>query len=735
MALPAGRSAMFNFRGPTGTFDEVDAVTRAPGSGATAVISGPPALRSVVFGIPDGDSVSQVGIIESGDLMVTFESGKALNAGRVRGADGLDGAGGVTTDAAIGTAIGTAGTSASKTAVRNVAGIIDGLVADDVTDNRATIQAALDKGGRWELPATAGRYCINGPLEVSVPGTSLSAWGAPIRQGVNGQSIFDIAVPDVTIDGVDAIGSLTTLDVTGMTAAWEMSIISSRWTVINAYSGADRLNVPWIRGRGFSSVARVTNWDRNLNGTSDFVADVNLGTLLCENVEFGFVVQGTKRFSYGKVVGSYRYPIGGTRPPHLLYFSGTGDNNLDVIGGDASATYEGGAGGQAFQFKGVTRGQVGTLRANGCPGIANLMDNHDLEIGEIVSLNDAGESTSASLVFDATVEQKNVVIHRARIHLATDRTSVKIIAGDSITLKNIDIEVAHTTSAATYDVDIRGTNNTLDGLTILNTGASSWRGLGLWSGAGHTARKLKLKNMRMGVEVRGTCTNAVVDYVADDVTLHPTDGFAKLVVAAEAAPTLRLPTAIPLLGRDRVAAYDTFTIAPASGTSFGPSPSGHVWVSTLGSWVSDLNGKAYESAGIANSNAHVVTTVANAEVSVGVKLALAEGILFRWVDAATYLVAYLTTTGTVIAKRDGSLPLATLATGPAVTYPVGRRYELRVQFFGDRIDVFVDNVLSVSHTLSAGDQTKYGASVRHGLRSSGGAGAGRFDNFVIKSLA
>jgi hypothetical protein len=74
------------------------------------------------------------------------------------------------------------------------------VVADNTTDNRAAIQAAFDLGGAWKLPATTGTYLVNGELNVTVAGTKLDATGAPIRQGTNGMALFNIAVPDVTID-------------------------------------------------------------------------------------------------------------------------------------------------------------------------------------------------------------------------------------------------------------------------------------------------------------------------------------------------------------------------------------------------------------------------------------------------------------------------------------------------------------------------------------------------------
>jgi hypothetical protein len=86
----------------------------------------------------------------------------------------------------------------------------------------------------------------------------------------------------------------------------------------------------------------------------------------------------------------------------------------------------------------------------------------------------------------------------------------------------------------------------------------------------------------------------------------------------------------------------------------------------------------------------------------------------------------------VIAKRDPAL--TTLVSGPAVTYTAGRWYDLKVQVFGTKIDVYVDNVFSVSHTLAAGDDTKFGSSTQHGLFCSASTGTNRFKDFQVIQL-
>lgn len=613
---------------------------------------------------------------------------------------------------------------------------IPGVVADNVTDNRAAIQAALDLGGAWKLPATTGTYLVNGELNVTVAGTSLDATGAPIRQGTNGMALFNVTVPDVTIDGVDAQGTTSTLNTTGMTAAWEMSITASRWTVINAYKGADRLRVPWIRGRGFSSVVRVTNWDKAAGSVAATrVMDAEIGTLLCSNVEFGLVFQGTERLSWNLIKGSYIYPTGGTRGPHLIYSSGTTGDNRDLNGGAGIATFEGGANGQAFQLKGVQRGTVRSLEANACPGFLTVMDCTDLHIGTSSSRGDTCTDAYASIAVSAnTGTLERVSFGSIKMQMVNDAgIPYRQTSGTGVRINDMDAEVNHTTSGdgSKYDVSITGAGTEIERLKITNIGTASWRGLGILSGDGHRVSRYKATNVRVGVEVRTAVTNATISYDQADVTLHATDGYEKIMVSANAAPTLRLPGKPSSTSRTKV--LDTFALSPDSGTAFGPALTGQAWTVQTGTWVADqATNEAYESASASQSNAYVDAGIANVEVRGSVKLKAYDGFMLRRVSATEYVCVYMTLAGVVIAKRDTSL--ITLVSGPAVTYQAGRWYSLRVQIYGAKIDVYVDNVFSVSHTLTGGDETKFGTSTLHGLFCSASTGANRFKDFEIIQL-
>lgn len=583
------------------------------------------------------------------------------------------------------------------------------------------------------MPVTQGRYAISAPLEFTIPGTELHHRNAQIRVADVATSGYNVDAPDCLITG-KIIGSTTPLDVTGMTAPWEMSIVSSKWTAVNAYSNAHRLQVPYLEAEGFSSAVRVTDWDlatgaRSVNG---HVEDVSVGKLLCKNVEFGIVIHGTDRFSYESITGSYCCPIGGTRPPHMVYFSGTNADNVDVRGVYARAEWEGGAiPGQAFQFKGAS-GAFGALRARGCPGALNIMDSTGWTV-DIESTGDTSVDAYGSVSISKTTgPEPTGTFIGFKVQMASNGIPYRALNGGGINFPNgMDVEVNHTTSGTAHDIEIRGTNcDVSGGIRHKNVGPSSWRAVGAYAGDGHRFGRTVIKDARVGVEVRATATNATFTH-EPDITLHPTDGFVKFIVDPAAGPTLRTPST-PRTS-DRVLVRDEFTVASPTGVGPGVALTGQAWTARLGTWLVDHNtGIIRESAGTAQSNIDIPSGSPNVEVNVWVQFKANDGITLRRVSATEYLCVYLTATDVVIAKRDPTL--ATLPGGSvADTHQVGRWYKLTVKIFGDRIDVYLDNVWKVGHTLSAGDAAKF-ITGDHGLFCSASGGLNGWMDYQVAAL-
>lgn len=710
-----GGSYFFHINAPADGDVDLITATSVAGSGGAWVTQG-----------PEGPGFSEAEIV--GDsLVLTRTTGDTIDLGTVVGRDGEPGAPGmpgvnaVPADEAVAAYI--AGATETATALADRVGIIAGVVDDDMTDNRAAIQACLDRGGAWRLPHTSGRYAISGALMFTVAGTELHHRNAPIRQTVIPDSVHVVDAPDVVIEG-EVVGQVGPLDLTGMfSTAWESTVIASKLAGINAYSNAHRMHVPYLRAEGFSAGIRVTNWDLATESVaSTHIEDVNVEELHVRNVEFGMSARGTDRFRWGRVVGGYRGPIGGKRPPHLLYFAGDDADNTEVAGGYGLAVWEGGTTeGQAFQFKGVSGGNLGVLVARGCPGALNLMDctgwTVDLESTGDLS---TGEYGSVSISRTGLVEPFGKFT-RMDVVMASDGVVYRALNGDGISFPNgMSVIANHTTtgSSTAFDIEIRGTNCDVASIRYDNAGPNAWRAVALYSGAGHRIGSADIRNARVGLEVRATATDATVGYDPRRVTLHPTGGLRKIMVSIGAAATLRTPFRPT---DNNVGVADNFTWAPTSGTAPGPALTGQAWTVGLGTWATDTDAEELSETGGGNgANLYTDTGYSDADLRAQIKLTGRPGFVIRRIDGSSYLVAYMSTTGVVIGKRVGG-SITTLQAA-AAAYQSGRWYDFRVQMFDNVIDAYVDGLLVVSHTLDVADSATFAAQTTHGFFSSASAG-------------
>jgi hypothetical protein len=357
-------------------------------------------------------------------------------------------------------------------------------------------------------------------------------------------------------------------------------------------------------------------------------------------------------------------------------------------------------------------------------------------VGTLSSRGDTCTDVYASLAVSAnTGVLERVTFGSIKIQTVNDAgIPYRQTSGAGVRIRDMDVEVNHTTSGdgSKYDVSITGTGTEIERLKITNIGTLSWRGLGVLSGDGHRVSQYKATGVRVGVEVRTAVRDSIINYNPDDVTLHATDGHRKIMVSALAAPTLRLPGKPTATSRTKV--LDTFSLAPDSGVAFGAALTGQAWAVQTGTWVADRStNEAYESASAAQANANVDSGLANVELRASVKLKAYDGLMLRRVSSTEYVCAYISLAGVVIGKKDGG-GLVTLASGPAVTYQAGRWYSLKVQVYRTKIDIYVDNVFSVSHTLTGGDDTKFLSSTQHGLFCSASTGASRFKDFEAVQL-
>ena len=664
----------------------------------------------------------------NGDLILTHHDGKTTNAGRVKGdrgerglrglpgrdgTNGLNGADGLN-DVGVANLIQTP-TSETSTALSAAIGFIPGVVADDATDNRAAIQAAVDQGGRWMLPPTAGRYAVVGSIDLTVAGTQLYAWGAPLRQVTNGETMFRAIAPDLLLDGLDGIGAPGEPSFAGLTESWEGSITASRWCVVNIYATAHRLRIPWVRGRGMSAVVRSGGWDIALAAEAPYhVDDIEIGTVLCDKVEFGVALKGTRRIKIGDVRGTYGNTATLPRPPHLIYFAPSGAGGAfhvdpTVLSGSATD----GKNGHAFQIKGVTGGTFGQLQARSCAGVLNCMDVADVEISELISWADTyAASQGGAVTFDKTTATTGVNIGRARIDMASNGKPFYIINGDHITVDTLHVTVNHTTLGGGDDLDVTvgGHHNEIRDLSVVNTGPRGWRAAGVWGlGEGNRIHAREIINARIGLDGR-TSQDAVLHYDADRITLHPTDGLYKLG-GTGGAKFIAPQTAVL---RDRAVVADTFQVGSDSFGTVVATITGHLWDKSLGDWRSGTDG-ARTAASIGGARMFVDTGITSRRVECDIQHANSTDslVISATADKTQHLWAALTNTALTL-HDEAATVLATVA----MTFAPGRTYRVGATIFGDGVDIYIDGVKMLSHTLTAGQATTYNTAPLSGVRTN-----------------
>lgn len=133
---------------------------------------------------------------------------------------------------------------------------------------------------------------------------------------------------------------------------------------------------------------------------------------------------------------------------------------------------------------------------------------------------------------------------------------------------------------------------------------------------------------------------------------------------------------------------------------------------------------AADASGIYNTNAasNVACTVnsgiANFEIEGAVIFGgNTAGFALRKVADNDFITVGLTSTAVIVQTREAGIE--TTAATVAATNTSGRKYTLRAAVYGNLIDVYLDGVKVLSHTLSAPNQTLYGAATAHGTYLSG----------------
>lgn len=183
--------------------------------------------------------------------------------------------------------------------------------------------------------------------------------------------------------------------------------------------------------------------------------------------------------------------------------------------------------------------------------------------------------------------------------------------------------------------------------------------------------------------------------------------------------------------------------------SLGVAESSHIWQKLSdATWGIDT-GKAYVEDSAANSrpSQYIEILISDMyEVESDITLSsttnrVTAGLHFRAIDKDNYLYASLVNNSTnervELRKVDVDVDSVVLAS-TNMTLTEGSTYNLRVSVQADVVKVYVDDVLKITHTLSAADYNKYGEATKVGLRgrwdTDNDDGGSQWDNFKVLTV-
>lgn len=185
----------------------------------------------------------------------------------------------------------------------------------------------------------------------------------------------------------------------------------------------------------------------------------------------------------------------------------------------------------------------------------------------------------------------------------------------------------------------------------------------------------------------------------------------------------------------RVQASDTFTRADSAVSLTSP------WIPGFAG-IGVQSNKAYPIGPTGTPQAVVSTRLADCVVRASVTLSATRsfvGLSGRVFGTTNAIYVVLNKTGTQDRIFLSVNPAAsTLVSLPAAGLVAGQTYDVQLRMVGSLIEVYLDSVLKLSHTLSAPNLALYGTQKNHGLYMILGAdpfddGGSRWDNFQVLS--
>lgn len=694
-------------------------------------------LKPIEFQIFEGQDtdLSDVIPIEKSPGVITTRGIQGI-----QGVPGVDGSNVIPTAEAVAYEIGTPGTLAhtelTATFVQSDKTAINVLQAGassarTATENTAIIQGvfnqAATEGRAVYIPSVYPPIKINDALVAAGPGLTVFGDGpmVAIEQTAYPKPFIDAGTyAGVSVENVGAMNSA--VRVSNMTTFRGNTLKNYSAFV---YSNASDVTVRNCLSQSFN--AGVFNLGLDLARLRNFTVD----GFEFHDGEFGVFCDRVDGVQVRNVWGDYSYSQGGSQAPHLLYIGAWSDSAMtDVLIENLRAFNS--TGSYAFQFKGLVGATVRNLYSDGCAGILAFDALSDVLIDGVTSLNDVYPITGAeaSLCNVSLDPMDNVTIRNVNIELVNDAKGIQFLSGTKCKLENATVRVAHTTtSTASYDINVRGEWELIRP-RVINTGAKAWDGIFVFNGSGAVIRDPETVGARIPVRISGTTSNARIYYDPEKLGRHATDGLHPVDLNVADANNKAIPNNSPSTryGRRNLGS-SRFDVAASSNSAAGVLETGQFLTQVAGAWhVTDgyvRNIQGAVGALWANFNSPDV------EMFADMLYEDANGLAFRGLDANNYLFVRIrqTTLGVELRKREAGVETELMPPYALTPHAApGRRYRLGVRMFGNDLEVVLDGIVIMRHTLSAADMTAFGANTRHGFRSH--TTSAKFTDFVVNSL-
>jgi lysophospholipase L1-like esterase len=211
--------------------------------------------------------------------------------------------------------------------------------------------------------------------------------------------------------------------------------------------------------------------------------------------------------------------------------------------------------------------------------------------------------------------------------------------------------------------------------------------------------------------------------LVDTDNVHQTDaGHAFL------ADLLRRQMEIPAGQRETFIIADTFS--RPDNASLGIAETGQAWAPLAAAAPAVIGNKAKLTTG---GTVLIESSRADVDLSAIVTLGTgaAQGIVFRALDADNRLSLMFESSNFIsLYKHDTAA--ASVVAQAAATFTAGTTHTLRVHVKGDLVTAYLDGVKKFAYTLTAPEQTKYGAYTKVGFRDGTSDDGFRLDSYGVK---